>query len=156
MSFFRFNTFFLIFQIKGKRPEEISVVLNDAFFTDKQDYIKILNVPRKLTKSTVVVTEYKCHEKSMVGLQIIVSIIIISSKFFTSAWVTASLLRSPVFSILADLNNDVVWMVSISTPISNSSSLLSKPLGIVLNALITIGITVTFIFHCIFCSLARS
>lgn len=58
--------------IPGKRPEEISVVLNDAYFTDKQDYIKVLNVPLKLTKSMVLVTEYKCHEESMVGLQIIV------------------------------------------------------------------------------------
>ena len=45
-----------------------------------------------------------------------------------------------LLSILADLNNAVVWMVSACPPTS-------KPLEIVLSAPITIGVTVTFMFH---------
>ena len=57
-------------------------------------------------------------------------------------------------SILADLNNAVVWIVSIRPPISNSSGTLSKPLETVPNALIRIDITV--IFHSFLSYLVRS
>ena len=50
-----------------------------------------------------------------------------------------------LFTILADLNNTVVWMVSARPPISSSSIPLTKPSWIVPSALITIGITVTLI-----------
>ena len=59
-------------------------------------------------------------------------------------------------SILADLNNAVVWMVCARPPISNSSSPFSKLLGIVPSSPITTGITVTFMFHSFFSSWARS
>ena len=52
-----------------------------------------------------------------------------------------------LLSILADLNNAVVWMILILTLIFNSSSSLSKSLGIVLSALATIGVIVIFMFH---------
>ena len=52
-----------------------------------------------------------------------------------------------LLSILVDLSNTVVWMVSIRPPISNSSNLLFKPSETVLSAPIIIGITVTLIFH---------
>ena len=58
-------------------------------------------------------------------------------------------------SILADLNNVVVLMVLIRLPISNSSSLLIKPLETVTSVPITSAITVTM-FHSFFSSLARS
>ena len=58
--------------------------------------------------------------------------------------------------ILADLNHAVVWMLSAHPLISNSSSPLIKPLGIDPSTPTTIGIAVTFIFHSIFSSLARS
>ena len=61
-----------------------------------------------------------------------------------------------LFSILANLNNDVVWIVLIRPPISNSSSLLSNPLGSIPSAPITVGITVTFMFHSYLISPARS
>ena len=61
-----------------------------------------------------------------------------------------------LLSILADLNNAVVWMVLICPRISNLSSSLSKPFWIVPNAPITIGITITFIYHSFLSSLARS
>ena len=57
-----------------------------------------------------------------------------------------------LLSILADLNTAVVWMVSSQPLISKSTS----PFVTVLNAPITIGITVTFMFHIFFSSLARS
>ena len=57
------------------------------------------------------------------------------------------------FSILADLSNDVVWMVSTCSLISKSSSPFTNPLGIVPSAPTTIGITV--MFHSFFSSLAR-
>ena len=50
-------------------------------------------------------------------------------------------------SILAALNNAVIWMVSTCPFISQTSSAFTNPWGIVPSAPITIGITVTFMFH---------
>ena len=61
-----------------------------------------------------------------------------------------------VLSILTDLNNAVVWIVSVRPPISKSSRPFNNPLVIVPNAPITIGTIVTFMFHSFFNSLARS
>ena len=61
-----------------------------------------------------------------------------------------------LFSILAVLNNVVVWMVSTRPHISKSSSSFNNPLVTVPRAPIKIGITVTFMFHSFFNSLARS
>ena len=61
-----------------------------------------------------------------------------------------------LLSILAVLNNAVVWMVSTRPTTSKSSSSFSKPLVTVPNAPITIGIIVTCMFHSFFNSLARS
>ena len=61
-----------------------------------------------------------------------------------------------LLSILAVLNNAVVWMVSTRPPTSKPSSPFSNPLVTVPNAPITIGIIVTFMFHSFFNSLARS
>ena len=66
--------------------------------------------------------------------------------------VSLSISKSPqssriLLSILSDLTNAVVRMVSAHPPISNSSSPLIKPWRIVSSAPITIGITVTFMFH---------
>ena len=61
-----------------------------------------------------------------------------------------------LLSILALLNNAVVWMVSTRPPPSKSSSSFSNPLVTVPNAPITIGIIVTCMFHSFFNSLARS
>ena len=74
---------------------------------------------------------------------------------------TAGLLKSPqvsrtLFSILADLNNAVIWMVSTWPLISKSSNSFTKPLGIVPSGPVIIGITISFIFHSLFSSLARS
>ena len=55
-----------------------------------------------------------------------------------------------LLSILAVLNNIVVWMVSTRPPTSKSSTLFSNPLVTVPNAPITIGIIVTCIFHSFF------
>ena len=55
-----------------------------------------------------------------------------------------------LLSILAVLNNIVVWMVSTRLPTSKSSSPFSNPLVTVPNALITIGIIVTFMFQSFF------
>ena len=61
-----------------------------------------------------------------------------------------------LLSILAVLNNAVVLMVSTLLPTSKSSSPFNNPLVTVPNAPITIGIIITFMFHCFFNSLARS
>ena len=53
-------------------------------------------------------------------------------------------------SIQADLNNVVVWIISIRPRISNSYSPLFKTLGIVPNSPITFVMTVTFMFHSFF------
>ena len=72
---------------------------------------------------------------------------------FTRVWVTASLPKFPglsLLSILAVLNNAVVWMVSTRPPAFESSSPFSNPLVTVPNAPITIGIIVTCMFHSFF------
>ena len=61
-----------------------------------------------------------------------------------------------LLSILAVLNNVLVWMVSTLPPTSKSSSPFSNPLVTVPKAPITIGIIATFMFHSFFNSLARS
>ena len=61
-----------------------------------------------------------------------------------------------LLSILAVLNNAVVWMVSTRPPTSKSFSPFSNPLVTFPNAPITIGITVTCMFHSFFQFLARS
>ena len=55
-----------------------------------------------------------------------------------------------LLSILAVLNNVVVWMVSTRPPTSKSSNPFSNPLVTVPNAPITIGIIVTCMFHSFF------
>ena len=59
-------------------------------------------------------------------------------------------------SILADLNNAVVWIVSTRPPISKSSNPFISPLVTVQRTPITIGINVTFRFHSFFNSRERS
>ena len=59
-------------------------------------------------------------------------------------------------NILADLNNAVVWMVSTCSIIFVSSSLSSYPLVTVPSAPIRTSVTVIFMFHAFFCSLAKS
>ena len=61
-----------------------------------------------------------------------------------------------LLSILAVINNVVVWMVSTRLPASNSFSHFNEPLVTVPNAPITIGIIVTFMFHSFFDSQARA
>ena len=61
-----------------------------------------------------------------------------------------------LLSILAVLNNAVVWMFSTRPPTSKPSTSFSNPLVTVRNAPITIGIIVTCMFHSFFSSLARS
>ena len=61
-----------------------------------------------------------------------------------------------LLSILAVLNNAVVWMISTRPPTSESSSPFNNPLVTVLKALITIDIIVTLMFVFFFYSLARS
>ena len=62
-----------------------------------------------------------------------------------------------LLSILAVLNNAVIWMVSTRPPTSKSSSPFNNPLATVPKAPITVGIIVTFMFHSfLFNSLARS
>ena len=61
-----------------------------------------------------------------------------------------------LLSILADLNNTVVWMVSTRSLIFISSRSYTNPLVTVPSAPITISITITFMFQSFFSSLARS
>ena len=61
-----------------------------------------------------------------------------------------------LLSILADLSNALVWIISTRPLISKFSILCTNPLVTVPRAPITFGITVTFMFHNFFSSLARS
>ena len=58
--------------------------------------------------------------------------------------------------ILAVRSNAVIWIVSTRPPTSKSSRPFNNPLVIVRKAPITIGSIVTFMFHSLFNSLARS
>ena len=58
-------------------------------------------------------------------------------------------------TILADLNNTVVLIISICPLISKSSCPFSSPLGLVLIASISISTTITFMFLSFVCSLAN-
>ena len=55
-----------------------------------------------------------------------------------------------LLSILAYLNDDVVWIVSTCSLISKFSSHLTNSLEIVPSSPITISITITFMFHSFF------
>ena len=67
------------------------------------------------------------------------------------------LVSRTLLSIMAVLNDVVVWMVSTHPPTTKSSSPFSNTtLVTVTKAPITIGIIFTFMFHCFFNSLARS
>ena len=61
-----------------------------------------------------------------------------------------------LLSILVDLNNAVVWMVSTRPLTSKSSSPCTNPLMTVPSAPITNGITVISMFHSLFSFLVRS
>ena len=61
-----------------------------------------------------------------------------------------------LLSILADLSNAIVWMVSTGSFISNSSSTCTKLLVTIQSTPITVDITIIFVFHGFFSSLARS
>ena len=61
-----------------------------------------------------------------------------------------------LLSILADLSDVVIWIVSTRPPTFKSSRPFNNPLVIVPKAPITIGTIVTFMFHSFFNSLARS
>ena len=60
-----------------------------------------------------------------------------------------------LLSILGDINNGVIWMVSTRPFISKSSSPCANILVTVPSVRITIGITFIFMFYSFFCSLAR-
>ena len=79
---------------------------------------------------------------------------------FTGVWVSASLFRT-FLSILANLNNAIVWMVSIHPLIFSPSILFffffprlssprCKPLGTIPSVPFTSGITVILMFHIFF------
>ena len=57
------------------------------------------------------------------------------------------LVSRTLLSILADLNNEIVWMVSTRPLISKSPSPFNNPSVTVQRAPIKIGITINFIFH---------
>ena len=61
-----------------------------------------------------------------------------------------------LLSILAVFNNAVVWMVTTRPPTSKSPRPFNNPLVTVPKAPMTIGITVTFMFHSFFNFLATS
>ena len=61
-----------------------------------------------------------------------------------------------LLNILIELNSVIVLVILIQLLISNSSWPLTKPLGTIPSAPITIGITITFMFDSFLSSLARS
>ena len=112
-----------------------------------------------------------CHTRPVGGtedkyhrLLKIIIIIIIPLKFFffipaladgfpQIEWQQIS--SNTLLNILAHLSSAVVWMISTCPLIYKSSSSFTNPLRIDPSIPITIGITVTFIFHSIFLVFSR-
>ena len=98
--------------------------------------------------------------KILLLYSIIISLIIYSLEFFTPVladgfslefeWQQVSSSLRTLLSILAVINNAVVWMVSTHPPTSKSSSSFNNALVTVPKAPIIIGIIVTFMFHSFF------
>ena len=94
------------------------------------------------------------------ALSIIIIINIIPCKFLHRLWPlvfhqslsdsTSPQVSRILLSLLVDLSNVVIWMISARSLIFNYFRLHFKPLGIVPNSAITIGITVTLILHCLY------
>ena len=112
---------------------------------------------------SVVRRDSKVHYMASSHFLLIIIRLLFLYKFFTPALVDSFSLEyerqqvsRALLSILADLNNVVVWMVSTCPLISMSSSHFINPLLTVLRAPITIGINITFMFHRFFNSLSRS
>ena len=101
-----------------------------------------------------------------ISIHFIIMIILLESFFFTSAmtdglslkfqWQQISIIFGTLLSILADLNNAVVWIVFSRSVIFKSFSPCINFLVTVSRAPITIIIIVTFMMHNFFNSLARS
>ena len=90
-------------------------------------------------------------------------IILLFGEFFPQALADgfSQELESPqvsrtLLSVLTNLNNAVVWMVSTHPVISKSPSPCTNPLVTAPSTPITIDITIIFMFHSFFGSLARS
>ena len=71
-------------------------------------------------------------------------------------WRLSDSKSSQVSRILTNLNNAVIWMVFTHVIIFKSSTPFTNRLVTVPSALITISITITFMFHSFFSTLARS
>ena len=107
------------------------------------------------TQSCLVLCSFLANLLYSLIIIIIIIIIIYSFEFFSSALADGLSLEFEwqqvssriLLSILAVLNNVVVWMVYTRPPTSNFSSPFSNSLVTVPNAPITIGIIVTGMFH---------
>ena len=86
--------------------------------------------------------------QDIIIIAFVVVVVVIDSK--------SPLVSRTLLSILGDLNNAVVWMVSTRPLISKSSSPFNNPLVTEPSAPITIGINFSSLFHSFFSSLARS
>ena len=100
---------------------------------------------------TVQTNDYYCFSLCKFFIQVLADGFLVSLSDYKSPQVYRTRL-----SIVTNFNNVVVSMVLILPLISDSSSPLSKSLGIIPSARTTIGITITFMFHSFFSSLARS
>ena len=108
---------------------------------------------RRLYSGDQVTTTFPLHTCTLIDIIIIIYYL----KFFTSAladdlsmeikWPQVS---RTLLSILAVLNNAVVWMISTRPPASKSSSPFNNPLVIIPKASIAIGIIVTSMFQSFF------
>ena len=121
---------------------------------EKYFYLIRIRSHKTVCKSFV----FRVFNWSSIFLQIII-FIIIPGDLFTSALSLSDSKSPQVFStlpsILAVLNNAVVWMVSTCHLISKSCCPFINLLVIIPRAPITIGINITFMFYSFLNSLAR-
>ena len=114
-------------------------------------------IPRKTIQHTFIILLSFINARFYIisSYCVITIIVLLFWELFTPAWADSFSQESEwlqvsrtLLSILADLSNTAVWMVSTRTLISPSVTIPDAP--------ITISITITFMFHSFFCSLARS
>ena len=144
--------------------ESLLTEINLSFFYQKVSCTSELYI---LGFSLTLIVTLPCREWSFFNIfwwgRIIIIIILRIWEFFTLVLADSFPLESQslqvsrtLLSILANPNNAVVWMVSTCPLISKSFSPCTNPLVTVLSMSVTIGITITFLFHSFFNSLARS
>ena len=131
------------------------------FKTTKSRIMTIKTLDRSKNSTTSKLYPYiiKAHVLIEININAILIIILLLASYSHQHWLMvfhwslndkSSQVSRTLLSILTDVNNEVIWMVSTSPLISKSSSPFINRLVTVPGAPISIGIIITFMFHSFF------